>query len=118
MTKILITGASGQLGSVLTEKLKEKYGVNNVIASDLRINSSSNVFFEVLDATDFDALKEIVLKFGMGEEKIPKVYSSVMKLIAKSVYSDAVFISEEDEKALKEEEELNENFNFYPDKYL
>jgi len=35
MIKILIVGASGQLGSVLTEKLQEKYGTDNVIASDL-----------------------------------------------------------------------------------
>ena len=36
--KVLITGASGQLGKVLTEKLQEKYGSNNVIASDLGNN--------------------------------------------------------------------------------
>ncbi|PRZ26045.1 NAD-dependent epimerase/dehydratase family protein [Flavobacterium granuli] len=77
MTKILITGASGQLGSVLTEKLKEKYGVNNVIASDLLINSSFNGFFEVLDATDFDALKEIVLKY-----QITQIYHLVAILSA------------------------------------
>lgn len=69
MTKILITGASGQLGSVLAERLKEKYGSENVIASDLRMNPSFNGFFEVLDATDFDALNEIVLKY-----KITQIY--------------------------------------------
>lgn len=69
MTKILIIGASGQLGSVLTEKLQEKYGVNNVVASDLRINPSFNGCFEVLDATDFEALKEKVLQF-----KITQIY--------------------------------------------
>ena len=67
MTKILITGASGQLGSVLTKKLQDKYGVDNVIASDLRINPSFNGCFEVLDATDFDALSEIVLKFEITQ---------------------------------------------------
>jgi threonine 3-dehydrogenase len=67
MTKILITGASGQLGSVLTEKLQQKYGVHNVIASDLRINPSFNGCFEVLDATDFDALKQIVLQFEITQ---------------------------------------------------
>lgn len=67
MTKILIVGASGQLGSVLTEKLQEKFGIDNVIASDLRMNPSFNGYFEVLDATDFDALKEIVLKFGITQ---------------------------------------------------
>jgi len=67
MTKILIVGASGQLGSVLTEKLQEKFGIENVIASDLRMNQSFKGCFEVLDATDFDALKEIVLKFGITQ---------------------------------------------------
>jgi len=37
MSKILITGASGQIGSVLTEKLKEKYGTDNIIATDLHL---------------------------------------------------------------------------------
>lgn len=60
--KILIIGASGQLGFVLTEKLQEKWGVDNVIASDLRVNNEFKGYFETLDATDFDALKEIVLK--------------------------------------------------------
>ncbi|WP_073370760.1 NAD-dependent epimerase/dehydratase family protein [Flavobacterium fluvii] len=67
MTKILIVGASGQLGSVLTEKLQDKYGADNVIASDLRMNPSFNGCFEVLDATDFEALQRLVLKFGITQ---------------------------------------------------
>lgn len=67
MTKILIVGACGQLGSVLTEKLQDKYGIENIIASDLRPNPSFNGCFEVLDATDFDALKEIVSKFEITQ---------------------------------------------------
>lgn len=67
MTKILITGASGQLGSVLTKKLQEKYGIANVIASDLHSKTSFNGHFEVLDATDFDALKELVLHFEITQ---------------------------------------------------
>jgi nucleoside-diphosphate-sugar epimerase len=67
MVKILITGASGQLGSVLTKKLQEKYGQDKVIASDLRIDSSFDGIFEVLDATDFEALSEIVLKYEITQ---------------------------------------------------
>lgn len=67
MIKILIVGASGQLGSVLTEKLQDKYGIDNVIASDLRMNPSFTGCFEVLDATDFDALNGIVLKHGITQ---------------------------------------------------
>jgi len=66
---ILITGASGQLGTVLTEKLQEKYGVNNVIASDLRNRDDFNGQFEALDVTDYEALKEMVLKY-----KVTQIY--------------------------------------------
>ena len=66
---ILITGASGQLGTVLTEKLQEKFGINNVIASDLRIKEEFEGNSEVLDVTDFEALKNIVLKY-----KITQIY--------------------------------------------
>ena len=64
---ILITGASGQLGTVLTEKLQEKFGVNNVIATDLRDNPNFIGTFEKLDATDFEAIKEIVLKYNITQ---------------------------------------------------
>lgn len=67
MTKILVIGASGQLGSVLTEKLQEKYGTINVIASDLRVNPSFKGYFEVLDATNFEGLKQIVLQFEITQ---------------------------------------------------
>ena len=33
--KILVIGSNGQIGSVLTKALSNKYGSNNVIGSDL-----------------------------------------------------------------------------------
>ncbi|WP_165733529.1 NAD-dependent epimerase/dehydratase family protein [Polaribacter sp. 20A6] len=66
---ILITGSSGQLGTVLAEKLQEKYGVKNIIATDLRVNPTFNGVFETLDVTDFDAIEAIVLKY-----KITQIY--------------------------------------------
>lgn len=69
LEKVLITGAKGQLGSVLTQKLQEKWGINNVISSDLRLNTESNSNYERLDVTDFDALKDIVSK-----HKITQIY--------------------------------------------
>ena len=47
--KILITGANGQLGSVLVGRLQEKHGVHNVIATDLRSNKNFIGIFEFLD---------------------------------------------------------------------
>ncbi|NQV78800.1 MAG: NAD-dependent epimerase/dehydratase family protein [Lutibacter sp.] len=67
--KILITGASGQLGTVLTKKLQEKYGVDHAIATDLHFKEDFNGFFEKLDATDYDALQKIVKKY-----KITQIY--------------------------------------------
>ncbi len=66
---ILVTGSSGQLGTVLTEKLQEKYGVAHVIASDLRCNSAFTGQFEILDVSNFEAIKAIVLKY-----KITQIY--------------------------------------------
>ena len=36
MRRILVTGAAGQIGSELTLALRERYGVENVIATDLQ----------------------------------------------------------------------------------
>jgi len=76
--KILITGASGQLGSVLTLKLQEKWGVNNVIATDLHKKGSYIGCFEILDATDYNALEKLVNTY-----KITQIYHLVAILSAK-----------------------------------
>ena len=59
MKKVLITGALGQIGSELTERLRKDLGVDNVIATDIRkIEGSSTVEdgrFETLDVNDYDA---------------------------------------------------------------
>ena len=36
MERIMITGALGQIGSELTEKLRGLYGADNVLATDIR----------------------------------------------------------------------------------
>ena len=62
-TKILIIGACGQIGTELTHKLREIYGTENVIASDIRkldtdvVNSGP---FEVVNALDFNQIEHIV----------------------------------------------------------
>ncbi|MDX5475869.1 MAG: L-threonine 3-dehydrogenase [Bacillaceae bacterium] len=62
MKKILITGALGQIGSELTTKLRENYGADNVIATDIRNNGSDITEsgpFEILDVTDAKAMFNI-----------------------------------------------------------
>ena len=60
--KILITGANGQLGSVLVKRLQEKHGVNNVVATDIVANEYFVGNFVILDVLDFERLKSIVIQ--------------------------------------------------------
>ena len=67
---ILIIGACGQIGTELTMALREKYGNTNVVASDIREGSDSlmaNGPFEILDATDYDALEEVIAYYDISE---------------------------------------------------
>ena len=64
---ILIIGANGQLGTVLGNELQELYGKENVIASDIRPKPNFNGVFELLDATDYDAIENVVLKYSVTQ---------------------------------------------------
>ena len=64
---ILIIGASGQLGSVLTEELQKIHGKKNVIASDIFLDTDFDGIFEVIDATDLNAIKAIINKYSIKE---------------------------------------------------
>lgn len=70
MEKILIIGASGQIGTELTAELRQRHGNENVIASDIK-NASSEVMnsgpFEILDATDEKKLLEIIKKYNVTQ---------------------------------------------------
>ena len=66
-TVVLIIGANGQLGSVLTTALQDKFGTNNVIASDLRKRDGYKGIFEVIDATDIDRIEEVVQKYEVTQ---------------------------------------------------
>lgn len=68
--KTLIIGACGQIGTELTLALREKHGNENVIASDIREGSASLMSsgpFEVLDATNYKAIEDIVLHYDVEE---------------------------------------------------
>ena len=62
-TKILIIGACGQIGTELTFKLRQIYGQENVIASDIRklnIDVVNQGIFEVINALDFNQIENLV----------------------------------------------------------
>ena len=70
--KILVIGASGQVGTELIARLREINGNNNVIASDLKIPDYEVMeggSFEILDVLDRSHLIEIIQKY-----KIDQVY--------------------------------------------
>ena len=68
--RILIIGASGQIGNELTMYLRNLYSNQNVIASDIR-EASSIVMesgpFEILDAMDGKALEKIVTNYNITD---------------------------------------------------
>lgn len=67
--KILVTGATGQIGSELTIELIEKYGRDNVVAAGHRKKPSEQLLkssiFEYVDATDKDNVKRVVRKYNI-----------------------------------------------------
>ena len=77
---ILIIGACGQIGSELTQKLRETYGNDNVVATDIREGNEELVNsgpFEILDATDTQGILKIVQKY-----KVTQVYLMAAMLSA------------------------------------
>ncbi|WP_144480821.1 L-threonine 3-dehydrogenase [Cytobacillus oceanisediminis] len=68
MKKILITGALGQIGSELTVKLRDIYGQDNVIATDIRQTNSEaavNGPFEILDVMDANRMAELAKEYNV-----------------------------------------------------
>lgn len=65
MKKIIVTGALGQIGSELIEKLRSEYGTDNVLATDIRKpEGETSGPFELLDVTDGKQMSELAKKFG------------------------------------------------------
>ncbi len=69
MDKILIIGAGGQLGTELTTKLRDKYGSENVIASDIKEPKgySQEGPFEVLNIMDKEAFLSLLKKHNINQ---------------------------------------------------
>jgi len=58
--RILVTGANGQIGTALTIQLRNIYGNENVIASDIKEADFDNYPFEFLDILNTIRLEELV----------------------------------------------------------
>jgi len=67
--KILVTGAAGQIGSELIPALREHYGRDRVIASDIRVppvDASSDGPFEHVDCTHIREIDHAVRRHEVG----------------------------------------------------
>ncbi len=98
-SKILIIGACGQIGSELTHKLRDIYGVDNVIASDINTRNLELVNsgpFVILDAKNFNAIKDCCINNNV-----------------KTVYLMAALLSATGEKYPMEAWDLNMNSLFH-----
>lgn len=64
MKKIMVTGALGQIGSELVVKLREIYGQDAVLATDIRKVEHASGPYEILDVTDAKGMHELAKDFG------------------------------------------------------
>lgn len=68
--RILIIGACGQIGTELTERLREVYGGKNIIASDIREGNEEMMAagpFEIVDATNKERILEVINKYNVNQ---------------------------------------------------
>jgi nucleoside-diphosphate-sugar epimerase len=69
MKRILVTGATGQIGSELTTELRKRYGGYNVTAAGHRRKPSEKLFssgpFEYLDIAQKDDIEKLVEKYNI-----------------------------------------------------
>ena len=82
--KILVTGALGQIGSVLVDVLRTEYGSENVLATDIRSPQSSLGAFEELDILDGQKLETLI-----HNHRITEIYHLAAILSAKGEQNPA-----------------------------
>lgn len=66
--KILVIGSSGQIGTELVEGLRERFGVQNVVASDIKQpQAAQDGPFAMVDAMDRRGIERIIDKHGITD---------------------------------------------------
>ncbi|MCE5197004.1 MAG: L-threonine 3-dehydrogenase [Negativicutes bacterium] len=68
--KILVTGSLGQIGTELVLALRERYGTDNVVGSDLHDSATpalANGPYEKIDVLDTARMAEVVKKYGVNQ---------------------------------------------------
>ncbi|MCO6500385.1 MAG: NAD-dependent epimerase/dehydratase family protein [Vicingus serpentipes] len=66
--RILVIGSSGQIGTELVQELRTIYGVENVVASDIKEpHNEQNGPFEVLDILNKEQLENIIKKYQVTD---------------------------------------------------
>jgi nucleoside-diphosphate-sugar epimerase len=75
---VLIIGANGQIGTALLPRLRDQFGSSNVIAADLRKPATDSGLFTMLDATNPEALTEVVRQY-----RVTQIYHLAAILSAK-----------------------------------
>ncbi len=64
---ILIIGANGQIGSVLTQTLRNILGEDQILATDIRPPSEASGPFEILDVLDREQLSRLVSQYQVKQ---------------------------------------------------
>ena len=75
---VLVTGANGQIGSVLVSALREIHGVDHVLATDIRPVENTQGPFEILDILDGERMLQLVRHY-----RITQIYHLAAILSAK-----------------------------------
>lgn len=82
--KILVTGANGQLGQVLSDRLRKKYGEDAVISTDIRKLDNQKGTFEFLDIMNVHRLYELV-----NDHQVTEIYHLAAILSANGEWNPA-----------------------------
>ncbi|MBK9107499.1 MAG: NAD-dependent epimerase/dehydratase family protein [Saprospiraceae bacterium] len=66
-TRVLVLGANGQIGTVLVEALRQKWGREAVISSDLKAPSHPSGPYELINVLDQESIRQAVLKYNVTQ---------------------------------------------------